>query len=94
MASIVLPVQALGELFTVLVLKAKRPAANARAAILGWRDTYAPIDASSAVIFNAADLATDHHLRIGRPSSSPLRQKPDAGCCSARICKRASRGVV
>ncbi len=37
-ASIVLPVQALGELFNVLVLKAKRPATNARAAILGCRD--------------------------------------------------------
>ena len=33
-ASIVLPVQALGELFNVLVFKAKRPATNARAAIL------------------------------------------------------------
>ena len=37
-ASIVLPVQALGELFSVLVLKAKRPATDARAAILDWRD--------------------------------------------------------
>ena len=63
-ASIVLPVQALGELFNVLVLKAKRPATNARAAILGWRDAYAAIDTSSAVMVNAADLATDHHLRI------------------------------
>jgi predicted nucleic acid-binding protein len=44
-ASIVLPVQALGELF-MLVLKAKRPATNARAAILGWRDAYAAIDTS------------------------------------------------
>jgi len=62
--SIVLPVQALGELFDVLVLKAKRPAANARAALLGWRDAYAVIDTSAIVMLNAADLATDHRLRI------------------------------
>jgi predicted nucleic acid-binding protein len=57
-------VQALGELFSVLVLKAKRPATKGRAAILGWRDAYAAIDTSSAVVLSAADLATDHHLRI------------------------------
>ena len=34
--SIVLPVQTLGELFNVLVRKAKRPATNARTAILSW----------------------------------------------------------
>jgi predicted nucleic acid-binding protein len=48
--SIVLPVHALGELFNVLVLKAKRPAANARAAILSWRDAYPVIDTSSGVM--------------------------------------------
>lgn len=62
--SVVLPVQALSELFNVLVLKAKRPAASARAAILGWRDAYAVIGISPAVMVNAADLATDHQLRI------------------------------
>ena len=30
--------QALGELFTVLTRKARWPAAEARAAILGWHD--------------------------------------------------------
>jgi hypothetical protein len=34
----------------VLVLKAKRPAANARAAILSWRDAYPVIDTSSGVM--------------------------------------------
>jgi predicted nucleic acid-binding protein len=62
--SIVLPVQTLGELFNVLVLKAKRPARNARSAILSWRDAYAVIDTSSAVMLNAADLATNHDLRV------------------------------
>ena len=54
-ASIVLPVQVRGELFNVLVLEAKRPANQARAAILGWRDAYAAIDTSSAVMLGAAD---------------------------------------
>lgn len=77
-ASVVLPVQALGELFNVLVLKAKRPAANARAAILGWRDAYAASDTSSAVMLSAADLATDHHLRIW--DAVILSASAEAGC--------------
>jgi predicted nucleic acid-binding protein len=77
-ASIVLPVQALGELFSVLVLKAKRPATNARAAILGWRDAYAAIDTSSAVMLSAADLATDHRLRIW--DAVILSASAEAGC--------------
>ena len=38
--SIVVPVQTLGELFNVLVRKAKRRPARARAAVLSWRDAY------------------------------------------------------
>lgn len=63
-ASTVLPAQTLGELFNVLVRKAKRPAARARTAILSWQDAFPIIDTSAAVIASAADLATDHHLRI------------------------------
>ena len=77
-ASVVLPVQALGELFNVLVLKARRPATNARAAILGWRDVYAAIDTSSTVMLSAADLATDHHLRIW--DAVILSASAEAGC--------------
>lgn len=76
--SVVLPVQALGELFNVLVLKARRPATSARAAILGWRDAYAAIDTSSAVMHGAADLATDHHLRIW--DAVILSSSAEAGC--------------
>jgi len=76
--SIILPVQALGELFNVLVLKSKRPAANARAAILGWRDAYAVIDTSSAVMLSATDLATDHNLRIW--DAVVLSASAEAGC--------------
>ena len=36
--AIVLPVQTLGELFNVLVRKARRRPSRARAAVLSWRD--------------------------------------------------------
>jgi predicted nucleic acid-binding protein len=62
--SIVLPVQALGELFNVLVRKAKRRRERARAAVLSWRDSYPVAGTSAAVMVNAADLACDHGLTI------------------------------
>jgi predicted nucleic acid-binding protein len=58
--AIVLPVQTLGELFNVLVRKAKRRPSRARAAVLSWRDAYAVVETSAAVIVNATDLASDH----------------------------------
>lgn len=76
--SIVVPVQALGELFNVLVLKARRPSANARDAILSWRDAYAVIDTSSTVMLNATDLAMDHNLRIW--DAVVLSASAEAGC--------------
>jgi predicted nucleic acid-binding protein len=56
--SVVVPVQALGELFQVLVRKAGRTPADARSAILGWRDAFALIETSATVMLAAADLAT------------------------------------
>ena len=44
---IVLPVQTLGELFNVLVRKAKRRPARARAAVLSWRDAYPTVETSA-----------------------------------------------
>ena len=61
--SVVLPAQVLGELFNVLVLKAKRPATSARTAMLTWHDAYPLSETSAAVMINAVDLAADHHLR-------------------------------
>jgi predicted nucleic acid-binding protein len=61
---VVLPAQALGELFNVLVRKAKRRPARARTAILTWQDAYPVVETSGAVLANAVDLATDHRLGI------------------------------
>lgn len=59
-----LPVQVLGELFHVLVRKAGRSPERARTAILGWHDAFPLIETSPAVLFAAADVATQHHLSI------------------------------
>jgi predicted nucleic acid-binding protein len=76
--SIILPTQVLGELFNVLVLKAKKSPAIARTAILTWRDAYAVSDTSAAVIIKAVDLAADHKLRIW--DSVILAATAEAGC--------------
>jgi len=54
--SVVLPVQALGELFQVLVRKAGRSPAEARAAILSWRNAFAVVGTSPSILMAAADL--------------------------------------
>ncbi len=61
---IVLPVQTLNELFHVPVRKAKRRPSRARAAALSWRDAYAVVETSAAVLVNATDLASDQGLSI------------------------------
>jgi predicted nucleic acid-binding protein len=76
--SIVLPTQTLGELFNVLVRKAKRRPSRARVAVLSWRDAYAVVETSAAVIVNAADLASDHGLTIW--DSVALAASAEAGC--------------
>src|ERR1017187_10457061 len=64
LGAVVLPVQTLGELFNVLVRKAKRRPARARAAVLSWRDAYHMVETSAAGMVNATDLASDHGLTI------------------------------
>lgn len=62
--TVLLPVQALGELFNVLVRKAGRSPAKARRAILTWQDAFPLIETSAEVMLAATDLATDHQLSI------------------------------
>lgn len=58
------PVQALGELFNVLVRKAKWPAAMAQRAVLNWRTTYLRIETSETLFLVALELAAQQHLFI------------------------------
>lgn len=73
-----LPVQTLGELFSLLVRKAGRAPANARRAILNWQDAYPLIETSGEVMLAAADLATDHQLSIW--DAVILSAAAEAGC--------------
>jgi predicted nucleic acid-binding protein len=73
-----LPVQTLGELYHVLVRKAGRSRAKARAAILSWRDAFPVIETSDEVMLAATDLATDHQLSIW--DAVILSATAEAGC--------------
>jgi predicted nucleic acid-binding protein len=62
--STLIPVQALGELYAVLVRKARRAPEKARAAVLSWGDAFPLIETSSSVLALAADLAIAHQLSL------------------------------
>ena len=76
--AVLLPVQVLGELFSLLVRKAGRPPASVRRAILSWQDAFPLIETSAAVMLAAADLATDHQLAIW--DAVILAAGAEAGC--------------
>jgi predicted nucleic acid-binding protein len=75
---VMVPAQALGELFVVLTRKARREAAAARAAVLGWSDGYALIDTTPAVIQEAMELVATH--RLGFWDAVMLAAAAQAGC--------------
>jgi predicted nucleic acid-binding protein len=61
---VIIPAQALGELFTLLVRKARRPAREVRAAVLGWHDAFQVADTSSGVLVDAMELAVSHQFAL------------------------------
>jgi predicted nucleic acid-binding protein len=77
-SSIFVPVQALAELVHVLVRKAGRSADAARTALLAWRDAFALIETSPAVLLAAVDLAADHQVVIW--DAVVLAAAAEAGC--------------
>jgi len=58
-----IPVQALGELYAVLVKRGKRSRIKARDAVIQWGDTFPLIESSPDVLLRAMDLAVDHTLQ-------------------------------
>lgn len=74
----VVPTQALGELFNVLVRKAGRSRDDARATLRSWRDVFDEAPTSSSVMERAADLAADH--RLGIWDAVILSAASEAGC--------------
>jgi predicted nucleic acid-binding protein len=77
-SAVVLPAQALGELFQLLVRKASRTVAQARDAILGWRDAFPLIETSEDVIVAAAELSASR--RIGFWDAVILASASEGGC--------------
>ena len=61
---VVVPAQTLGELHRVLVGKAGRTAADAKAAILSWSDAFDVADSTFEAMSAALDLAADHQIPI------------------------------
>ena len=59
---IVVPIQALAELFAVLTRKARISAQDARTSVLTWADAYAVIDTSFATLTDAMELVASHKL--------------------------------
>lgn len=76
--SALLPVQTLGELFHLLVRTANRTPAQARKAILGWRDAFPLIETSESVLVGAAELAATHRFSIW--DGVVLASAGEAGC--------------
>ena len=77
-ASVLIPVQALGELFIVMVRKAGRSRIEAGQVLLSWRDAYGTIPTSLEVMSAAIDLATVHHLSVW--DAVILAAASQAGC--------------
>lgn len=61
---VVVPAQTLGELYRVLTSKANRDPFAARAAILGWADSFDVVDSTWSAFQSAMDVAVDHQLQI------------------------------
>lgn len=61
---LVVPAQALAELFTVLTRKARWPASRARAAVLAWHDACLVGGTTAGVLLEAMDLATLHQYSL------------------------------
>ena len=75
---IVIPVQALGELFNVLTRKARWPAGQARKAVLGWHDSYQVADTSPGVLLEAMEITATHQFALW--DAIMLAAAAQAGC--------------
>jgi predicted nucleic acid-binding protein len=76
-----LPVQAFGELYNVLVRKSGWTGDRTRAAIMAWRDAFPLASTTRAAIVAAADLAADH--RLGNWGSLILAVAAEGSCSPA-----------
>lgn len=73
-----LPVQMLGELYNVLVRKAGRSAAEARARIVAWSTSFTTADTTRSALAAAIDLPAAHRVAIW--DSLIIAVAADNGC--------------
>ena len=76
-SAIIIPAQALGELFNVLVRRGW-PASAARTAVATWHGSYKTAPTTESAMVGAIDLAADHHLHIW--DSVMMSVAAEAGC--------------
>jgi predicted nucleic acid-binding protein len=76
--STLLPVQVLGELYSLLFRKAGRSRSEARDAVQHWGDAFPLIATSSSVLLTAMDLCADHQLAWW--DAVIVSAAADAGC--------------
>jgi predicted nucleic acid-binding protein len=74
----VIPVQALGELYNVLVRKTGRSAAEARTSVMAWATTYSTANTTRSALVTAVELAAAH--RLGIWDSLILAAAAENGC--------------
>lgn len=78
-AGLVLPAQALGELYNVLVRKRRVPRDGARDAVAAWVEVATEVRATTpAVLADALDLAAEHGLQVW--DAVILAASAEAGC--------------
>jgi predicted nucleic acid-binding protein len=77
-SQVVVPAQALGELFRVLTAKGGRSATEARSAVLAWSDAYEISDSTLACFVAAMDLVAEHRLQFW--DSLILNVAAESGC--------------
>jgi predicted nucleic acid-binding protein len=59
-----IPVQALAELYWVLVRKARLGRTEARTRVMRWEDTFTSVPSTQSALATAMDLSVDHGLQI------------------------------
>jgi predicted nucleic acid-binding protein len=75
---IVIPVQALVELFAMLTRTARWKSTTARNAVLAWHDAYHTVDTSPPVLLDAMELVCGHRLSFW--DAIMLAASAQAGC--------------
>ncbi len=77
-SSLTLPAQVLGELFHVLLRKARRSRPEVRDAVRGWQDMFLVVGTTEDIVTRAMDLAVDHGMTIW--DAVILAAASEAGC--------------